>query len=36
MSDTSTPTLICPKCQGATRSYERNGITAVRLIGASR
>ena len=28
MNDTSTTTaLICPKCQGAMRSYERNGVT---------
>lgn len=25
MSDTAA--LICPKCQGAMRSYERNGVT---------
>ena len=27
MSDTPTTTLVCPKCQGAMRSYERNGVT---------
>ena len=27
MSDTPTSTLVCPKCQGAMRSYERNGVT---------
>jgi len=27
MSDSSTATLTCPKCQGAMRSYERNGVT---------
>ena len=27
MSDTPTATLVCPKCQGAMRAYERNGVT---------
>ena len=27
MSDTPTSTLVCPKCQGAMRSYERTGVT---------
>lgn len=27
MSDSSTATLTCPKCQAAMRSYERNGVT---------
>lgn len=27
MTDSSTATLTCPKCQGAMRSYERNGVT---------
>ena len=26
MSDT-TASLVCPKCQGAMRAYERNGVT---------
>ena len=26
MSDT-TATLVCPKCQGGMRAYERNGVT---------
>lgn len=26
MSDTAA-TLVCPKCQGAMRAYERNGVT---------
>jgi Zn-finger nucleic acid-binding protein len=27
MNNTPTATLVCPKCQGAMRSYERNGVT---------
>lgn len=27
MSNTPTATLVCPKCQGVMRSYERNGVT---------
>ena len=27
MSDSPTVTLICPKCHGVMRSYERNGST---------
>ena len=27
MSNTPTATLVCPKCQGTMRSYERNGVT---------
>lgn len=27
MTDTPTTTLVCPKCQGSMRSYERNGVT---------
>ena len=27
MSDTRTAQLVCPKCQGPMRSYERNGVT---------
>lgn len=27
MSNTATDTLVCPKCQGAMRSYERSGVT---------
>lgn len=28
MTDTSTPgALVCPKCQGTMRSYERSGVT---------
>ena len=27
MTDSPTATLTCPKCQGAMRSYERNGVT---------
>lgn len=27
MTDTTATTLVCPKCQGAMRSYERQGVT---------
>ena len=27
MTDNSTATLLCPKCQGVMRTYERSGIT---------
>ncbi len=27
MTDSPVSTLICPKCQGAMRTYERNGVT---------
>lgn len=31
MTDNSTATVTCPKCQAAMRTYERNGITMLNI-----